>query len=279
MDEEPELYIFRPSDPGDEWRAERKRQREESRRRHLERLVSVLAVADSCSDDPLARAEAVLDGLFVTRHRETDEPCTCSCHPQLPETDQHDYGSACPCRLTAAERRASWDDWTAEQDAYWASPEGREIQSREQFEEDALAAWLTTDPGVSITSHGGLAPEQWRGTVDGHSFYFRERHDHWRIELDLTPSGRFVELWTGADVDDVSGRKFKEIDEGEVIADGTTAVPGYGETPLERARFIVDQIRAHLRRRACTVHTNERDDLELLLGRPLEWCPVCGMRM
>src|SRR5438874_13240831 len=134
MDEEPELYIFRPADPGDGWRAERKRQREESRRRHLDRLVSVLAVADACSDDPLARAEAVLDGLFVTRHRETDEPCTCSCHPQLPETDQHDYGSACPCRLTAAERRANWEAFTAEQRAYWASPEGREIQAREQFE-------------------------------------------------------------------------------------------------------------------------------------------------
>jgi hypothetical protein len=58
-------------------------------------------------------------------------------------------------------------------------------------------------------------------------------------------------------VDDVIGRKFGEIDEGEVIADGTTTVTGYGETPLERARFIVDQIRTHLRRRVCTVHTNE----------------------
>jgi hypothetical protein len=73
MDEEPQLYIFRPADPGDGWRAERKSQREEIRRRHLECLVSVLAVADACSDDGLARAEAVLDGLFVTRHRETDE--------------------------------------------------------------------------------------------------------------------------------------------------------------------------------------------------------------
>jgi hypothetical protein len=206
VDEEPELYTFRPTDRGDRWRDERERQREESRRRHLERLVSVLAVADACSDDPLARAEAVLDGLFVTRHRETDEPCICSCHPQLPGNDLHDYGSPCPCHL-AAERQASWDVWTAERDAYWASPEGREIQAREQSEEDTLASWVARDPGVTVTSHGGLAPEQWRGTVDGHSFYFRERHDHWRIELDLAPSGRFVEVWTGDD--DANAHKFK----------------------------------------------------------------------
>ncbi len=30
-----------------------------------------------------------------------------------------------------------------------------------------------------------FAPEQREGTVDGHSFYFRERHGTWRIELDL----------------------------------------------------------------------------------------------
>lgn len=34
-------------------------------------------------------------------------------------------------------------------------------------------------------------PEEWHGEVDGHSFYFRERHDEWRIVLDLRPSGRF----------------------------------------------------------------------------------------
>ncbi len=158
MDEEPDLYILRPPDRDDGWRAERERQREESRRRHLERLVSVLAVAGPRSDDPPARAEAVLDGFFITRHRETDEPCTCSCHPQLPEADQHDYGSACPCRLTAAERRVSWDACTAERDAYWASPEGREIQAREQSEEDALAAWLATDPGVSIAATAAWPP-------------------------------------------------------------------------------------------------------------------------
>ena len=146
MEEEPELYIFRPPDRGDQWRADAS--------------VSVRRAGGDtssascpCSPWPTpapttrARAEAVLDGLFVARHRETDEPCTCSCHPQLPETDQHDYGSACPCRLTAAERRAGWDAWAAERDAYWASPGGREIQARSSPTKTLWPPGLRRTPG------------------------------------------------------------------------------------------------------------------------------------
>jgi len=68
------------------------------------------------------------------------------------------------------------------------------------------------------------------------------------------------------------------LEEGDVIAEGTTSVEGYGATLVDRARFIVDTIRTHLQRGACDVHTSERDDLELLFGRPLDWCPACGMR-
>ncbi len=58
-----------------------------------------------------------------------------------------------------------------------------------------------------------------------------------------------------------------------------TGVDGYGSSLVERARFIVETIRAHVRRLDCQVHTAERDDLELLLGRSLEWCPACGARV
>lgn len=278
MDEEPELYIFRPPDLGEDWRAERDRQRAEARRRHLERMSGVLAFADTCAADLSTRAEAVLDGFFVTRHRESGEPCTCSCHPQLPETDQHEYGLDCHCQHTAEERRRSWEEWEAENDRYWASPEGLAIRAERAAERAALEAWVAADPGVVVSSHGGLAPEQWTGSVDGHSFYFRERHDHWRIELDRVPSGRFLEVWTGG-LDDESNRRTKEIEEGEAIAEGVAGGPTYGTTPVERAQFIVDTIRTHLYGLVCSVHGAERDEWELALGRPMRWCFACGSKM
>jgi hypothetical protein len=38
---------------------------------------------------------------------------------------------------------------------------------------------------------------QWEGTVDGHSFYFRERHGAWYIELVLAPNARFANRVVG----------------------------------------------------------------------------------
>jgi hypothetical protein len=277
VDEEPDLYIFRPEDPGDEWRAERERQRVESRRLHLDHLVEVLAIADACTDESRARAEAVLDGIFLVRHRESDEPCSCGCHPQLADSDFHGYGSECPCRQTSEEAAAWWDAWQTESDAYWASDEGRAIRAAQEAEEAELAEWVSTQPGVRITSHGGFAPEQWRGHVDGRSFYFRERHGRWRIELDLIPNGHFVEAYRGGDLDDPSSREMKELESGTIIAEGVPSVPGYGETSVERARFLVGTIRAHLRQQTCTVHTELRSDLELLLGAALACCPACGV--
>lgn len=87
--------------------------------------------------------------------------------------------------------------------------------------------------GVVVHRGGGMAPEQWWGDVDGHSFYFRERHDEWRIGLDLRPSGRSVSTWVGGELDDENGFEPRESEEGDVIAEGTTSVDGYGSTPVD----------------------------------------------
>ncbi|OBF33705.1 hypothetical protein A5724_19335 [Mycobacterium sp. ACS1612] len=50
----------------------------------------------------------------------------------------------------------------------------------------------------------------------------------------------------GTDSDGETRYEERELDEGDVIAHGTTAVDGYGKTPVERAKFIVDIIRVHL---------------------------------
>ena len=163
--------------------------------------------------------------------------------------------------------------------AFWRSPEGQQITVAERAANAELDAWVAAQPGVVVHSHGGLAPEQWRGEVDGHSFYFRERHDEWRIELDLRPSGRFARAVVGTDHDGKARYEDRELDEGEVIARGITDVDGYGRAPIERAKFIVDTIRVHLARQVCTLHAEDLSSIEALLGREVRWCPSCGTRL
>ena len=172
------LYLFDPSDlPGAaEWQAERERTSTEARRIHRARLLD--ALADAGLSDAERWAEVVLAALYIYPDVETGEPCSCSCHPHLPDGDLHDYGRSCSCTRTKEERLAWWGEWRQEMDASWASPEGMGETAAREREESELRQWLVEDGGIVLTEFGGWAPEQWRGTVDGHSFYFRERHDH-----------------------------------------------------------------------------------------------------
>ena len=278
MPDEPEPRIIKfPDLLGEERRAERAEQEATSHRRYRDHLVTALQGIDLAHAELGTLADAILDVLFVVARVDSDGECACSCHPKLPTSDLHDYGFDCSCRHTAEENRDRWEQSLAEIDAYWESPEGQAARESRIREDAELEAWLNSETGVTITSHGGYAPEQWWGTVDSHTFYFRERHDHWRIELDLRPSGRFYRTWTGGDLDDDRNFEDREIEEGDVIAEGTTAIAGYGTTPVERACFIVGTIRDYLRQVGCDVHRHELDDLELLCGRPLNWCPACGL--
>jgi hypothetical protein len=117
------------------------------------------------------------------------------------------------------------------------------------------------------------------GKSKGHSFYFRERHAEWRIELDLRPSGRFVRTVAGTDNDGTTLYVERELDEGDVIAYGTTDIEGYGATPLERAQFIIDTIRIHLARQACAHHDDDLSSIHAILGVQARWCPACGTRL
>ena len=40
-----------------------------------------------------------------------------------------------------------------------------------------------TKKEIVIESLGGLCPVQANGTIDGEPFYFRARHEHWRVEI------------------------------------------------------------------------------------------------
>ncbi len=97
--------------------------------------------------------------------------------------------------------------------------------------------------------------------------------------MDLRGSGRFVRVYTGGDLNNEASFEPREIEAGEVIAEGMTGVAGYGSTPVERARFIVGVIRAHLRRIGCRVHLRPVADLERALGNRVAWSPACGERL
>jgi hypothetical protein len=253
------------------------RARREVRRRYRDHLAAVFTRHRLA--DPGELADAALDALTVWRYVDSGERCGCSCHPRLPETDLHDYGFDCVCARPPEERGRAFRQWLDDIKAFWQSPEGQQITAAEQAEEVELQAWLAGQKGVVVESHGGLCPEEWSGEVEGHSFYFRERHTNWRIELDLRPSGRFVRVGAGTDKDGTTRYDEHELDEGDVIAYGTTDIEGYGTTLLERAQFIIDTIRIHLARLACTHHHNDLSAIEVLLGAPPRWCPTCGARL
>ena len=118
---------------------------------------------------------------------------------------------------------------------------------------------------MSAKRTSSYAPEQWEGSVDGHSFYFRERHDEWRIELDLQPSGRFATRVVGVDEHEQAITEQVEMTEGEIIAEGLAGA--LGSAPAEHLDFIVSTIRDYLWQRSCT-H-----------GGALLYCPRCGTRM
>lgn len=226
---------------------------------------------DRLDRDGYLDAELILSELFV--HLDAGgRPCRCSCHPSLGSPDRHD-GEDCPCTLTEQQRaeklRELWDGIDAERAAWEASPEGQAELAREAAEQAELEAWIEADRGVEISSWGGTFPEQWWGTVDGHSFYFREKRGHWRIELDLRPTGRFYErVVVPVDEDaavDLTRTERVEVEVGEVIAEGSAN--DLGIAPLHHGRFIINTIRTWLRRQGCP-HSGAR-----------RYCPECGEAM
>lgn len=219
----------------------------------------------------IADPAPVLTALFV-HVDEGGRRCRCSCHPSIGSPDQHgDLG--CPCTQTADQRDGHWRRLFAQIDeerAIWeASEEGRAELARRAAESAELDAWIAEDPGVDIESWGGCFPEQWTGTIDGHSFYFREKRGHWSIEIDLLPTGRTYQRLVVDEDPDTEGDELRTVEEpvlaGTLIAEGRDT--DLGVTPLHHGRFIVHAVRAHLRRSGCP-HRGAR-----------RFCPECGAEM
>lgn len=238
-------------------------------------------------DEGYLDGDLILEELFV--HVDTEgHPCRCGCHPSLGSSSHG--GDPCPCTRTREERAASWRAWLdeadAERSAWERSAEGRAELARVAHERDELDAWIASDDGVRVDRWGGCFPEQWWGSVDGHTYYFRSKRGVWSIEIDLQPTGdsyrRVVADDAAVDalaedpamllvdgeveVDEDGLRTVRvAVQQGAVIAHGFEA--DVDVTPLDRARFIVDTIRAHLRQLSCA-HPSAR-----------RFCPECGASM
>ncbi|WP_236595480.1 hypothetical protein [Mycobacterium paraintracellulare] len=259
------------------WREEKERIRAQVRRRYLDYLAGVFT--DHGVTDAGEMAEMAIEALFDWRSVATGDRCECGCHPRLADGDLHDGGFGCGCTKTAEQRRRAREQRWADIAAFWNSPEGQHIQQQEAAEEAELQSWLATQPDVVITSHGRAYPEQWEGSVDGHSFYFRERWGDWRIELDLRPNGHIGRVVTGVDDNGEIATEEFEHSSGEVIAEGTTFTEGYGENLTQRAQFIVGVIRIHLARQTCLHHGADAAALRDVLGEEMRWCPACGAHL
>ncbi len=247
-----DLFIFNVGgDDADERRARQEAERLRLRARYQQHLAQTVGI-----DEPTA--ERVMAALFDPMDRKGTR-CPCSCHPSLSEL--HDDGFGCNCTWDEARRAKKMRSWTE----FLDGPETAALREHHAEEEKSIADWVAGQPDVRAERTTQYAPEQWKGAVDGHSFYFRERHGSWRIEVDLEPSGRFadrlVEVRKGGEV----VTELTPIMEGQVIAEGIDSQ--LGESAIAHIDFIVRAIRDYLWVRQC-------DHLGALF-----FCPKCGERM
>lgn len=246
-----DIFVMRMGQGDDDERARQEAERLRLRNRYVGHLVDTADLGE-------AAAERVIAALFDHPDLERSK-CWCGCHPRL--SSQHDDGFDCPCGWDDARRADERRNLTA----FCETPEAEELRKKHAREESAIAEWVAGQPDVEAARTTTYAPEQWQGTVDGHSFYFRERHGLWRIELDLKPSGRIAERLTDVRDDGELVTEPVELTEGDVIAEGVDAQLGDG--PVEHIAFIVRTIRDHLWARRCD-HSGA-----------LFFCPKCGRRM
>jgi len=262
-----DIYVFRPGG-SQEWRARRdaeRAQRAEIRERWTRRVAasltidveSVRRVVAALLDHPAAAEETARAKPGQAPAASSAVACSCSCHPRFDLT--HDGGFDCPCTWSAERREQARAAFL--EDAPWRGAL-REAADREQREVDG---WLAGEPGVTARRTCFAAPEIWEGEIDGHSFFFRERHGAWRIEIDLAPNGRFAERLTGVASDGELETQAVELTSGDEIASGLD--DDLGSTAVKHLAFIAGTVRAHLRAESCR-HEGAR-----------AYCPDCGRRM
>lgn len=239
---------------GEQKRTRREAEREAERRRLADRYARYLMTSAEVDQ---AAARRVITALFDPCDADGNQ-CRCSCHPRL--SGNHGDGFDCRCTWDEDRRAAETASWHA----WWDSFEDAESSAAYQLGDDAIAGWLAGQTAVDARRISSYAPEQWEGTVDGRTFYFRERSGFWRIELDMVPSDRYAQRLVRVGEDGTFVTEPVPIMEGEVIAQG--AESDLGAEPVDHISFVVRTVRDHVRGVSCE-HRGAR-----------LFCPDCGQR-
>ena len=174
--------------------------------------------------------------------------CRCSCHPSPASQSLHEGGAKCPCQVTKAERAELWDRLLEPLDEA-AEASKKDDDARAQLSE--AAAELNVDAEVRCWAF----PFVVTGTCDGRSFYLRERHGHWRVEVAADPG--CADLWG------TSGSLGIEIAAGNAAdlcdADAKTS-------PVVALRLAVRAVRLSTLRDSCS-HEQPSDESHRFCGR------------
>lgn len=227
--EGPEAEKLRQSAQEHRRRARESRERETSRRRAFLSNMSASELETAGVEDLEAAAA-----------------CSCSCHPSPGDPAAHG-GNRCLCQQSEQERREATGRWLEQ-----LQQASQDLSAHHDAERRAVGE-AAEELGVTLEQAGGAAPYQIIGSVDGVRFYLRERHDSWRLQI--------PDEEAGDDGDPVG------FDTGVyVIAEGTSDSLYREGDPTWPLRLAVEEIRSHLRRRAC----------EHLQARA--FCPDCGAR-
>lgn len=229
-----DLYVFTPGG-GDEWEAKRAADRD-ALRAIRERWITAAGESSNVAADAV---RAVVAALFD--HEQGGEKCLCSCHPRF--ATLHDGGFDCPCTLTDEERTARWEHF------FEPSPWREELRLAHEREQREIQRYLANEPGVRAERTCTMAPEVWEGTIDGRTFFFRERHGEWRIEIDLVPDGHIAQRYVGTGADGEMITEPVELTSGPVIAEGFEGQ--LGDTAVDHLAFIVRTVRGFIRGESC----------------------------
>lgn len=219
-----DLYVVKPGRDDDRARfhAEREASRVRVRARYADHLTARTGLDDVTADLVMA--------VLFDHHEADGTQCLRSNHPKLPEESEysHNAGFDCPCTWDSerqeherARRRKAWDD-------FCSSPAAEAERAAEGRERAAIADWIAAHPGVEAERTVMACPEVWEGTIDGRSFYFRERRGSWHIEIDLVPNGRFIDRYLGRSDDGEMLTEPVELTSGDTIAEGSDGNLGVG---------------------------------------------------